>query len=226
MRSAPRVQRRVGYPVGAQRRRVNELHVRQIQQVVDQQLVITLDVEIARVGNPARVVVPVIVGDQVRIGLVRVARPDPDIAVAFHHRIGPHARPRRHAGLTRYRHAGAGCIELQPVIAALDDVADPFAQRQRQMPVAAPVLQRRRRAVLAPEQHHRIAADGAAEQVVGQFMALGGDVPGVFDELFHATKALLPLSPKWPLLRVFLASIGLVGKSRKAVLPSRARIVG
>ena len=101
-----------------------------------------------------------------------------------------------------------------------------FAQRQRQMPVAAPVLQRRRRAVLAPEQHHRIAADGAAEQVVGQFMALGGDVPGVFDELFHATKALLPLSPKWPLLRVFLASIGLVGKSRKAVLPSRAPTVG
>ena len=75
-----------------------------------------LDMKISGVGNPVRVVVPMIVGDQVRIGLVRIARPYPDIA-AFDYRYD-RTPARWYPGLSRHRYAGAPEVEFQPVIPA------------------------------------------------------------------------------------------------------------
>ena len=175
------------------RRRPDVLYVhigqmRQVEQVVVEQLVMARDMKrrIALHDRPVRMVHHVPVRQQAFIRLVRVARPDPDVLVLFEYRPGPHEAVRRHLRLAGDFHAGAGRVEFQPVIAALQDVADDLALRQRQVPVAAAVFQRDRVPGAVPEQDERLVQDGARQRFVRRHLVIpGSGVPGVFQKRFH-----------------------------------------
>ena len=102
---------------------VHESEMREIEQVVADELPVALRVQIVGLGAPVRIVEPMVVGDLGGIGQRRIAHPDPQPLVALDHRIGLHPRARRDHVLARHAHAGAGAIEAQPVIVALQHVA-------------------------------------------------------------------------------------------------------
>ena len=127
-------------------------------------LVIAPDMEIGRLGPPVRVVEPVEIGDVGGVHAVGVAHPDPDEPVALDQRIGGDAR----AGWDRRSGRGtatpiARAVKLEPVIAALDPVAQDAAHRERERAVTAPVLQRGRGAVGGP-----VEQDGRAQDLPGK----------------------------------------------------------
>ena len=147
-------------------RAVHERLVREVHEVVDDQLVAALEVDELAVAGPLRVVVPVQVGHAVRVGERRVARPHPDEAVPLHHRD---SCARGAAGLIVFcdgmNDAAALGVVDEPVVAAGDVVALELALRQRHQAVPAGVLERDRLAVLAPVQHQaagRRSCAGAA----------------------------------------------------------------
>ncbi|MNC93264.1 hypothetical protein D3C83_98490 [compost metagenome] len=76
------------------------------------------------------------------------------------------------------------------MIAAAQAVALELAHRQRQLPVAAAVLQRDRLPVLLAIQDHRLAEKRPGERSAGQFTIPGGDVPGVTQK--HGSTGLSP----------------------------------
>ena len=122
-----------------------------VAQIVAKQQVVGLDVERIPVGDaPLR---PVVFGEVVNvfgIRLFRIAHPDPDQAQAFGRRIALHAGVGRDDLLPRHVDAGAGPVEHQPVIAALDPVVDQAPLGQRKQPMRAAVAQRHRRTVAGP----------------------------------------------------------------------------
>ena len=116
----------------ADRGLVHEGEMREVEQVVDDQLPVGLDVQVGRLGAPVRIVEPMEVGDLVGVGERRIAHPDPDPVIALDHRIGAHPRRLRDQVLARHAHALAGAVEAQAVVVALQRVADHLAHRQRQ----------------------------------------------------------------------------------------------
>ena len=121
----------LGDAVGAEGSAVDELHMRQIEQVVDDQPVVPGDMEPPLDRFPRRVVVPAIVGNRRGIGTPGIAHPDPDEAVALDHGKGRHAGARRYLCLARHLDAGAVTCEQQAVIAAADAAALDPAMRER-----------------------------------------------------------------------------------------------
>ena len=168
----------------ADARRVDVGLVRQVHQVVDHQAEVAVDVVEPAAVDPLGVLGPRQVVQPRGVGERLLARPDPDEAVAFDRRIAPDRRP--HA-LPRHADALAVAAHHQAVVAA-DDAAvlAHRAERQRRAAVRAEVLQRRDRAALGAEQHHAVAADGAAERPVGDLVGRAGDVPGVLQIGGHA----------------------------------------
>ncbi len=166
----------------ADRAFVHECQVREIEQVVDDELPIGFDVQVGRLGAPARVVEPMEVGDVVRIGEGGITHPDPQPVIALHHRIGLHLRRRGNVILPRDPHTAAIRPEPKPVIMALQRVADELAHREREMPMRATVLECDSLAVLGAEEHHRLAQDHARERVAADLGVGGGDIPMVSQE--------------------------------------------
>ena len=138
--------------------------VRQIHQIVDDEAVVALHMDGLAVAGPGRIVIPVHVRHQRRIGERGIAHPEPDEAMALDHGIGAHAG-RRIDGLLR-GHEGAAALRIvfQAVIAADDGVALEPALRQRHQPVPAGVFQRRDLPVGLPVHHDMLAADRARQQ--------------------------------------------------------------
>ena len=159
---------------------MHELQMGEIEQIIDQQLVITGQIQPVALGAPGGIVQPVEIRNLVRVGQRRIAHPDPDPVIALDHRIAFDPGFGRNGLLARDKDAGAGRIVGQPVIQAFDIVALELAVGQRHMAMTAPILQRRRRAVLAAIHHHRLVADHTAEQLLPvYFMVRGGDIPEI-----------------------------------------------
>src|SRR5437763_11028153 len=79
-------------------------------------------------------------------------------------------------------HACYTLVVTQPVVMALQAVADEPAHGQRQVPVRATVLQRHRRAVLKAIEYDRLAEDDAAERLACNLAVSAGHVPVVPEE--------------------------------------------
>ena len=153
--------------------------MRQVHQVVHHQAVVALDGYQLAVARPGRVVVPMHVGHQRRVGFGRVAWPDPHKTVPLQNRKTAHTRRRVERFLAR--HVGAVSLHVvdQPVVAASDFVAIEVAQRQRHQPMPASVFQRSRFAIQCPEKHHLQIADGARQQATSHFDVVGAGVPRI-----------------------------------------------
>ena len=144
-----------------------------------------LQIEIVAAPGPIGMIVLMEVGNVRRIGSRRIAHPDPEHVVALHQRIDPYPRgPRNVTRLGRIANAGAGAVEGQSVIPALDRVADEAAHRQRRKAMRASVGHRDRLAVFLAEEDDRLVEIGAREQLAADFMAPGGRVPAVAQK-FH-----------------------------------------
>ena len=177
----------VGDRIGGQRRLVDVDLVREVEQVVDRQHVMTADLRRTADGllpgrRPGRIGIPAIVRNRRLVREGGIARPDPDEAVPLDRRIGPDRRSRRDRRLAGNRDAGAGGVEFEPVIAAADAVAEIDAERERQVAVAAPVGERRGRSVRSPEQHDRFLADRPRRQLLAEIARERRDIPGVKQE--------------------------------------------
>ena len=105
-------------------------------------------------GTPFGIVHPVEIFDIVGVGERRITHPQPDPMIAFDHRVRPYPAARRHTRLARHSHAIAVGIVFEPVIWALDQVADQLAFGQRRMPVCAFVFERDSGSILLTEEHH------------------------------------------------------------------------
>ena len=113
----------------AQRGRVNEGQVREVEQVVANQQVVHVVVDVAIQTAPVGVVNPLGIGNQAGVGLGRIAHPDPDPAVTLHHGIGSDLGLRRNAFLAWRFNALALVAKLQAVIRAAHAVAFAAADR-------------------------------------------------------------------------------------------------
>ena len=151
----------------------------EVEQVVDDQLPVSLDVQVRRLGAPVRIVEPMKIGDLGGIGQRRIAHPDPEPVIALDHRIGPDPRRLRNQVLAGDAHALPAAVETQTMVMALQRIIDEFPHRQRHLAVRAAVLHRGRRAILSPEKHDRLAQNGPAQWLGLDFLIRGGDVPVV-----------------------------------------------
>ena len=185
------VERRLGDVLVADAGAVHEGLVGEVHQIVDHQAIVAFDVNGLAVAGPGRIVVPVHVRHQRRIGQRRIAHPQPDEAMPLDHGIGAHAG-RRVDGLLR-GHVGAAALRVvfQPVIAADHGVAVEPALRQRHQPMPAGILQRAHLSVGLAVHHDMLAADRARKQRVLEIDIPGGGVPGI--ERKEVGMAALPL---------------------------------
>src|SRR5436853_4501426 len=97
--------------------------MREVEQVVVDELVIGTEMVIAGNRSPGRIVHPVEIRDERRIGKLGVAKPDPRETVPFDQRIFAYTRA-RNLLLAGHTDALAVTIEAQPVVSALDLIAD------------------------------------------------------------------------------------------------------
>ena len=98
--------------------------MRQVEQVVGDQLIVALHQQVALEHAPQAVVFEIgKMGDQLGIGSLGIAGPNPYEAVPLEQRERPNARRGQGlAGIVRIGDASARAIEHQPVIATLDVV--------------------------------------------------------------------------------------------------------
>src|SRR5262249_866757 len=85
----------------------------------------------------------------------------------------------RHVVLARYAHADALAVEAQPVIAALDLLADHAAERQWSEPMRAAVGKRHRLAGGGAEQDDLLVADGAGKRRCPDLVCEGDHLPAI-----------------------------------------------
>ncbi len=193
-----RLELAVGDGRARQQALVHEFAVCQVQQVVRDQLVVGLHLDDAADEGEVGIQMAAEIRDRGGIGLVFVAEPQPDHAVAFHEGVLRHLHLRRdHATGMRIQNAGAGAVEAQPVVAALDRVADQLAQVQRREPVRAGIADGRDLAVLLAVQHDRSFQDRAFEQAARDLARPGGDVPGVAQIAVGAHVRPAPRARSW-----------------------------
>ena len=160
--------------------RVHVAHVREIHQVVVDELVVRVD-EVAVLGPaPLRVVVPRMAHDRRGIGELGRAHPDPEQVVLLDHEVALDLRVGRHAVLPRHLDDRAGAVVHQAVVAALHVLADDPPVLERQAAMAAAVLDRGGLAVRRAKEEHRLAENRAPQQRAGlQLVGPGADVPGI-----------------------------------------------
>jgi hypothetical protein len=169
----------LGYRPLTDARAVDEGLVREVHQVVDDQLVPALEVDQLAVAGPGGIVVLVQVGDQFGVGQGRVAGPHPDEAMALDHGVAAHARGRVDRLLRGHEHAAALRVVDQAVVAAGHVVALDLALGQRHQPVPAGVLERNRLTVLAAVQHELPAGDRPRHEVALELDVVRRGVPAV-----------------------------------------------
>ena len=161
---------------------MDEGFVTEIEQVIDEKPVVGVHVVIAFGDRPIGIVHPVKIGDERGVGQRWLAHPDPHERVLLVHRIDPHARLGRDRVLAGNVDAGAGRVEAQAMIAALDDIAIEAPERQRDITVRTAILHRDDLARLRPEEDHPFAEQAALEQAVQNLGRVGGDLPAVGHE--------------------------------------------
>ncbi len=171
--------REIGNPVGAEGGAMHIGDMAQVQQIIDKKPPAAFDIKIIPDRNPVRIVIPVKIRDQSGIRLVRIAHPDPDPAVPFHHRPCPDRRTGRHLCLTRHRHTHPGSVINQPVIRTFDTAIDDFPHRKRHKAVRAAIFQRRDASVAVAEKHDGLIHDGTPQRAVIKLMRPSGDIPAV-----------------------------------------------
>ena len=98
----------------AQRLRMHEREVREIAQVVDDQQVVRVVVQVVGLAAPARVAQVREIDDLRRVGLGRIAHPDPDQVVALDDRVAAHAELGGNVVLPGDLHALAVGSNLRP----------------------------------------------------------------------------------------------------------------
>src|SRR4029077_526231 len=119
-----------------------------------------------------------------------IAHPDPDPIEPLDQRIGADRGIGRYLRLAGNLDAAAARVEAQPVIAAAQRVALELSERQRQVAVAAAVLERHRRAVLLAVEHHRLAQDHARQRPAPELAVPGRYVPGIAQEHHRSVLSL------------------------------------
>ena len=174
----------LGQPLVPDAGPVHELLVREVHQVVDDQLVAAVDVDGLAVARPVRRVVHVQVGDQVGIGQRRVTGPHPDVAMPLHHRVGVHGGARVDRLLGRHERRAAVGVVADAVVAAHDlVVAAQLAHGQRRESVPAGVGQGHRPALRRPVHDDRAVRDRLRQQVAAHLVVPCRGVPGVEREV-------------------------------------------
>ena len=167
----------------AERRRVDEAHMRRIDEVFGDIEIVRPDVQLVAV---MQVPVGVTQFGQIEhrggVGPRRIAHPDPDDAMRLVHRKGIDIGRGRQVVLPRHAHASARAVEGHAMIAALDRVADPLAAAQRQLAVRATVLERHDPAVRGAEHHQVLRQDRERRQRLAEIRRPAGDVPGILHE--------------------------------------------
>src|SRR5579859_2257005 len=105
------------------------------------------------------------VGDELRIGVRRIAPPEPDETVALETRVGLQPHVRRHRSV-RVVHAATARIELQTMIRTLQvPRVQHLAASQRREPMGADSREGRRRAVGSPKQYQLLPANQALQRL-------------------------------------------------------------
>ena len=157
--------------------------MRHIEDVVVDELIIAGDRDHVGLGTgPIGVIHPPPIRDQRRIGAFRIAHPDPDPVEALDQRIGPDRRVGRDLCLARDFDTAPAAVEAQPVIAATQRVAFEPAKGERQVAMAAAILERDRRAVLLAVKDDRLAEDHPGQRLAADLAVPGRDIPGIAQE--------------------------------------------
>src|ERR1700742_1295797 len=98
----------------------------------------------------------------------------------------------------RIKRATSCTVELQPVIFALDPVAEQRSHAQGRETVRALIAQGNGGAVLLAIEHDMLADDLAVQQAPADLLRPGRDIPGIFQERHRRASARTPspcLSP-------------------------------
>src|SRR5207245_10276125 len=105
--------------------------------------------------------------------------PDPHERVLLHHGEAADAGALEDARLAGDADAGAGAVEDQAVIAALQAFLDDCSNVQRRTTMAAHVVQCRDAVLPVAVEDDGLVADAAGERGLANFVGPGGDVSGV-----------------------------------------------
>src|SRR5947207_11915257 len=138
--------------------------MREVEQVVVDELIVGAEMMIALDRGPLRIVHPMKIRNAGGVGERSLAHPDPREGVPLNQRIFTHPRPLRHSVLAGHAHAGAVTVEAQSVIAALDRLADHASEGERSKAMRAAVSQRYGIARWRAEKHDRLALHRARER--------------------------------------------------------------
>ena len=144
--------------------RMHVCQMGEIHQVIHQQLPAGIERVIETAPYPLLVHVPGVTGNQCRIRLGGIAHPDPHERVLLHRGETADAGALEDARLAGDADAGAGAVEDQAVIAALEAFLDDRSHVQRRTTMAAHVVQCRDAVLPVAVEDDRLVADAAGER--------------------------------------------------------------
>ena len=166
----------------------------EIEDIVDHQLVITGDMQIALNGRPLRRIRLEEIRQQGFIDLVDIAHPDEDELVALDRGIVARAEIRPDGRVAGHMGAGALPVEADAVIAAGQVIAHDLARRERRLAMGAAVGQHAHHPVAAAIDGEGLVADHAREGLLADLGAMGHRVPLVAKEGLGGHLMLLRIS--------------------------------
>ena len=187
------LERRLGDAAARQRALVDEDHMGEIEDIVDHQLVITGDMQIALHGRPLRRIRLVEIRQQGFIDLVEIAHPDEHELVALDRRIVARAEIRSDGRVAGHMGAGALPVEADAVIAAGQIIAHDLARRERRLAMGAAVRQHPHHPIAAAIDGEGLVADHARKGLFADLGAMGHRVPLVAKERLGGHLMLLRL---------------------------------
>ena len=197
---------------------VDEGLVAKIEQVIDEEAVVSVHMVIAFGDRPLGIVHPVKIGNCRGIGALWVAHPDPHEGISLVHRIDPHPRLGGDRVLARDVDTFARRIEPHAMVAALDDVAVERAERQRDVAMRTAILHRDHPARDGAVEHHPVTQQAALEQAARHFRRIRHDVPTVGHEHRGHPPGTISgyagYSPAMPLCVAGLSSLSMPSSNR------------
>jgi hypothetical protein len=168
--------------VAAQRLGVNEAQMRQVEQIVVDELIVRRVVEMAGLDVPIGIGRGDGIRDQRAVRHRGPTHPHPYPTAAFDDRKASHGSGLRDERLSRNLDAASVRGELHAVIHAAQIVLLQASLRQGCEPVTAAVFQRNDRAVGLPVQYQWLVDDRAGQQrVAGDIIRPRGHVTGIAD---------------------------------------------
>ena len=159
--------------------------MRQIEQIIDEELIVRVQMNVAGRRRPFRIAQPIEVGDLRRVGFRRFSHPDPDGAPPLADGVAPDLGAARDHVLARHFDALPVDVEFKPVVAACEVIARPFAARERRRTVAATVFQRADLAGGVAKQHDLLVEKGPPNRLLVQVTRPDRGVPAISQE--HAS---------------------------------------